>query len=120
MKAKLIKSLCINGETISPGADRATIVDLSDDEFKRLAGMGKVTSPSSDELLIDLHHNGPSAAEKDSAEKDSAEKDSAEKDSAEKDSAEKDSAAKAAAAEKAAAADKPPATKKSATADSEL
>lgn len=52
MKAKLIKSLRINGKIISPKAATVVLVNLDDDEFDRLSEMGKVAKPTSDELKI--------------------------------------------------------------------
>lgn len=52
MKAKLIKSLRVNGKIVSPQAASVVLVDLEEDEFERLSDMGKVAKPTSDELKI--------------------------------------------------------------------
>lgn len=53
MKAKLLKSLRINGKIVSPipGA-HATLVNLDEDEFDRLKDLGKVVKPTKDDLAI--------------------------------------------------------------------
>ena len=53
MKAKLLKSLRINGKIVSPipGA-HATLVNLDEAEFGRLKDLGKVSEPTKDDLAI--------------------------------------------------------------------
>lgn len=53
MKAKLIKSLRLNGQIVAPlPNNRVTLVDLSEKEFDRLNDMGKVTRPDEDDLKV--------------------------------------------------------------------
>lgn len=52
MKAKLIKALRIKGKAVAPKGDDIVIVDLDDDEFKRLSAMGKVVEATEKDLKL--------------------------------------------------------------------
>ena len=52
MKAKLLKSLRINGKSVKANGADPVIADLSDAEFKRLAAMGAVIEPTEKELKL--------------------------------------------------------------------
>lgn len=53
MKAKLLKSLRLNGKTVSPNGERPVVVDLpSEKEFRRLEAMSVVAEPTKDDLLL--------------------------------------------------------------------
>lgn len=52
MKAKLIKSLRLNGKIVSPKEGSVILTELDTKEFNRLEALGKVAKPSSDDLKI--------------------------------------------------------------------
>ena len=52
MKAKIIKTLRIDGKPVRPSQGKVVLVDLSDGEFARLANMGAVSKPTSDDLKL--------------------------------------------------------------------
>lgn len=52
MKAKLLKSLRINGKRVAPGGELPVLVELSKPEFERLAAMGAVAAPTNVELKL--------------------------------------------------------------------
>ena len=71
MKAKLLKSLRIGGQSVKPGTDDApVIVDLDDGEFERLAKMNAVAEASQKDLklssviLVDTSAADKAAADK--------------------------------------------------------
>ena len=66
MKAKLIKSLRLNGKIVSPKDGSVILVELDDKEFARLEAIDKVAKPSSDDLKIG-QLVGEAAAEEDTA-----------------------------------------------------
>ena len=52
MKAKLIKTLRINGKAVRPVEGKVVLVDLDDTEFKRLEANGTVAEPTADDLKL--------------------------------------------------------------------
>lgn len=80
MKAKLIKSLRINGQVVAPLKNtQVTLVELPDAEFKRLSDLGKVSKPSEDDLKIGrlVGKSNDTAAASDAGESDTPSPDSA-------------------------------------------
>ena len=80
MKAKLLKSLRIGGQSVKPGTDDApVIVNLSDSEFDRLAAMGAAAEATQRDLKLASVDDTDAAADKAAADKAAADKAAADK-----------------------------------------
>ena len=64
MKAKLLKSLRIDGKSVKANADEPVIVNLSDSEFDRLAAMGAVAEATQRDLKLASVDDTDAAADK--------------------------------------------------------
>ena len=86
MKAKLLKSLRIGGQSVKPGTDDAPVIaDLDDAEFERLAKMNAVAEASQKDMkLCGLILEDTSAADKAAADKAAADKAAADNAAADK------------------------------------